>query len=124
MSATFVHTSATEARRPVSAHAPLTEWYEAVRAQTEHLCEPLQTEDYIVSSMPDVSPTKWHLGHTSWFFETFVLAAHDRAYRSPDPRYAFLFNSYHVQAGERHCRAQRGSATTLRTRCTRWWSWG
>ncbi|MFL5577185.1 MAG: ergothioneine biosynthesis protein EgtB [Gemmatimonadaceae bacterium] len=89
----------------------LTERYEAVRAQTEHLCEPLQTEDYVVSSMPDVSPTKWHLAHTSWFFETFVLAVHDSAYRSPDPRYAFLFNSYYVQAGERHCRAQRGLVT-------------
>jgi ergothioneine biosynthesis protein EgtB len=58
--------------------------------------------------MPDVSPTKWHLAHTSWFFETFVLAAFDAAYRSPDPRYAYLFNSYYVQAGERHCRAKRG----------------
>jgi ergothioneine biosynthesis protein EgtB len=61
--------------------------------------------------MPDVSPTKWHLAHTSWFFETFVLAEHAPAYRSPDPRYAFLFNSYYVQAGERHCRAQRGLVT-------------
>jgi ergothioneine biosynthesis protein EgtB len=85
--------------------------YDAVRAQTTHLCEPLQTEDFVVSSMPDVSPTKWHLAHTSWFFETFVLAGHDAAYRSPDPRYAFLFNSYYVQAGERHCRAQRGLVT-------------
>ena len=85
--------------------------YDEVRAQTVRLCEPLQTEDFVVSSMPDVSPTKWHLAHTSWFFETFVLAAHDRAYRSPDPRYAFLFNSYYVQAGERHCRAQRGLVT-------------
>jgi ergothioneine biosynthesis protein EgtB len=61
--------------------------------------------------MPDVSPTKWHLAHTSWFFETFVLAQHAPSYRSPDDRYAFLFNSYYVQAGERHCRAQRGLAT-------------
>jgi ergothioneine biosynthesis protein EgtB len=61
--------------------------------------------------MPDVSPTKWHLAHTSWFFETFVLATHDASYRSPDERYAFLFNSYYVQAGERHCRAQRGLVT-------------
>ena len=61
--------------------------------------------------MPDVSPTKWHLAHTSWFFETFVLAPHEPAYRSPDPRYAYLFNSYYVQAGERHCRAQRGLVT-------------
>jgi ergothioneine biosynthesis protein EgtB len=82
-----------------------------VRSRTEWLCEPLETEDYVVSSMPDVSPTKWHLAHTTWFFETFILASHDSQYRSPDPRYAYLFNSYYVQAGERHCRAKRGLAT-------------
>jgi ergothioneine biosynthesis protein EgtB len=85
--------------------------YATVRGQTVHLCEPLETEDYVVSSMADVSPTKWHLAHTSWFFETFVLAAHDDRYNSPDARYAFLFNSYYIQAGERHCRAQRGLVT-------------
>ena len=89
----------------------LGERYETVRAQTQSLCEPLETEDYVVSSMPDVSPTKWHLAHTSWFFETFVLAAFDSSYVSPNPRYSFLFNSYYVQAGERHCRAQRGLVT-------------
>jgi hypothetical protein len=85
--------------------------YDAVRAQTEALCEPLAVEDYVVSSMPDASPTKWHLAHTSWFFETFVLGPHDAGYVPLDPRYAFLFNSYYVQAGERHCRAQRGLVT-------------
>lgn len=85
--------------------------YRAVRARTEQLCEPLEVEDYVVSSMPDVSPTKWHLAHTSWFFETFVLAEYDADYRTPDPRYAYLFNSYYVQAGERHCRARRGLVT-------------
>ena len=85
--------------------------YDAVRSATERLCAPLQTEDFVVSSMADVSPTKWHLAHSSWFFETFILATHDAAYRSPDARYAFLFNSYYVQAGERHCRAQRGLVT-------------
>ncbi len=82
-----------------------------VRAQTEFLCAPLQTEDYVVSTMADVSPTKWHLAHTSWFFETFVLAPFDPSYDTPNPKYAFLFNSYYVQAGERHCRAQRGLVT-------------
>ena len=82
-----------------------------VRAQTESLCAPLQTEDYVVSTMADVSPTKWHLAHTSWFFETFVLAQFDPTYVTPNPKYAFLFNSYYVQAGERHCRAQRGLVT-------------
>jgi hypothetical protein len=56
-----------------------------VRAQTEALCAPLETEDYVVSSMPDVSPTKWHLAHTSWFFETFVLAPHDAGLRAARP---------------------------------------
>jgi ergothioneine biosynthesis protein EgtB len=89
----------------------LLEQYTAVRRQTEALSAPLETEDYVVSSMPDVSPTKWHLAHTSWFFETFVLAAFDARYVTPNPKYAFLFNSYYVQAGERHCRAQRGLVT-------------
>jgi ergothioneine biosynthesis protein EgtB len=69
------------------------------------------TEDFVVSSMPDVSPTKWHLAHTSWFFETFVLAPNEPSYEALNPAYAFLFNSYYVQAGERHCRAQRGLLT-------------
>ncbi|HEX7020962.1 MAG TPA: ergothioneine biosynthesis protein EgtB [Gemmatimonadaceae bacterium] len=103
--------NATLERTNERATVSLAERYAAVRAQTEALCDPLETEDYVVSSMPDVSPTKWHLAHTSWFFETFVLADHDAAYRSPHPRYAFLFNSYYVQAGERHCRAKRGLAT-------------
>ncbi|MEO7359318.1 MAG: ergothioneine biosynthesis protein EgtB [Gemmatimonadaceae bacterium] len=87
------------------------ERYSEVRAATERLCVPLHTEDYVVSSMPDVSPTKWHLAHTSWFFETFVLAPFHRGYQALNPKYAFLFNSYYVQAGERHCRAQRGLVT-------------
>jgi ergothioneine biosynthesis protein EgtB len=85
--------------------------YVAVRTRTERLCDSLETEDYVVSSMPDVSPTKWHLAHTTWFFETFVLTPHAPSYAALDPRYAFLFNSYYVQAGERHCRAQRGLVT-------------
>ncbi len=96
---------------PVTKSGTLAAAYLAVRSWTEQLCEPLEVEDYVVSSMPDVSPTKWHLAHTSWFFETFVLAHYDREYRSPDPRYAYLFNSYYVQAGERHCRARRGLVT-------------
>ncbi len=95
----------------LDAAEPLAQRYLAVRRQTERLCEPLETEDFVVSSMPDVSPTKWHLAHTSWFFETFVLAPFDAAYVALNPRYAFLFNSYYVQAGERHCRAQRGLVT-------------
>lgn len=85
--------------------------YSAVRAQTEALTSTLATEDFVVSSMADVSPSKWHLAHTSWFFETFVLVPHLPGYVRLDERYAFLFNSYYVQAGERHCRAQRGLVT-------------
>jgi len=82
--------------------------YRRVRAFTESLCEGLAPEDCVVQSMPDVSPTKWHLAHTSWFFEAFVLGPHLSAYQPLDPVYHFLFNSYYVQAGERHCRSQRG----------------
>ncbi|MFQ5690628.1 MAG: ergothioneine biosynthesis protein EgtB [Gemmatimonadota bacterium] len=84
------------------------ERYHRVRRFTETLCEPLSTEDFVVQTMRDVSPTKWHLAHVSWFFETFILAPHAPAYEPLDPRYAYLFNSYYVQAGERHCRDQRG----------------
>jgi ergothioneine biosynthesis protein EgtB len=90
---------------------PLRDQYRAVRAWTESLCAPLATEDYVVRSMNDVSPAKWHLAHTSWFFETFVLGPYLAGYEPRDSRYAYLFNSYYVQAGERHCRAQRGLAT-------------
>jgi ergothioneine biosynthesis protein EgtB len=86
----------------------LADRYGSVRALTEALCAPLVTEDYVVQSMDDVSPTKWHLAHTTWFFETFVLRPHAHGYREYDAAYPFLFNSYYLQAGERHCRAQRG----------------
>ncbi len=90
----------------VSAH--LGARFAQVRAFTEHLCRDLATEDFVVQSSPDVSPTKWHLAHTTWFWETFVLTPYAQGYRLHDERYPFLFNSYYVQAGERHCRAQRG----------------
>src|ERR1043166_4143421 len=94
-----------------AARVSLAERYRSVRCQTQALCAPLETEDFVVSTMSDVSPTKWHLAHTSWFFETFVLSPFTPGYASPNPKYAFLFNSYYVQAGERHCRAQRGLVT-------------
>jgi ergothioneine biosynthesis protein EgtB len=86
----------------------LAESYAAVRSFTERLCEGLAVEDYVVQSMPDVSPTKWHLAHTSWFFEQFVLVPHLAGYAPLNSTYLYLFNSYYVHAGERHCRAQRG----------------
>jgi ergothioneine biosynthesis protein EgtB len=82
--------------------------YRDVRAATEALAAPLTAEDCQVQSMPDVSPTKWHLAHVSWFFETFLLVPHLRDYRPFDPAYAVLFNSYYVTVGDRHPRPQRG----------------
>ena len=87
---------------------PLAEQFRTVRAFTESLTETLTTEDFVVQSMEDISPTKWHLAHTTWFWETFVLSAFADGYALYDEAYPFLFNSYYVQAGERHCRAQRG----------------
>jgi ergothioneine biosynthesis protein EgtB len=82
--------------------------YHQVRQFTDRLCQPLMTEDYVIQAMPDVSPPKWHLAHTSWFFENFILAEASSDYRSPHTSYAYLFNSYYVAAGERHSRPKRG----------------
>ncbi|WP_339952261.1 ergothioneine biosynthesis protein EgtB [uncultured Albimonas sp.] len=79
-----------------------------VRATTDALAAPLRPEDMMLQSMPEASPAKWHLAHTTWFFEEFVLRPHAPGYRSPDDRFAFLFNSYYVQAGPRHARDKRG----------------
>ncbi|MGH7866223.1 MAG: ergothioneine biosynthesis protein EgtB, partial [Candidatus Dormibacteraceae bacterium] len=79
-----------------------------MRQLTNLLCQPLVTEDYVIQAMPDVSPPKWHLAHTSWFFETFILAVASPDYRSPHASYAYLFNSYYMTVGERHCRPKRG----------------
>jgi ergothioneine biosynthesis protein EgtB len=88
--------------------ATLASRYREVRARTEQLCEPLAIEDYGVQSMPDASPTKWHLAHTSWFFETFVLRRTLSAYRPFHPQYEMLFNSYYNAVGEQYPRPQRG----------------
>ena len=88
--------------------AGLLDRYQKVRSFTEKLCEPLATEDYVVQTITDVSPTKWHLAHTSWFFETFLLKEYLDGYEPVNETYAYLFNSYYVQAGPRHCRDQRG----------------
>jgi ergothioneine biosynthesis protein EgtB len=89
-------------------HASLLERYRAVRARSEELAAPLSAEDQAIQSMPDASPTKWHLAHTSWFFETFVLEAQVAGYRTFDPAYRVLFNSYYQSVGEQYARAQRG----------------
>ena len=98
--------------RPVPAHgSDRVEHFLAVRKLTEQLAAPLSAEDQTVQSMPDASPTKWHLAHTTWFFETFVLRPHARDYRVFDPAYEYLFNSYYEAVGPRHPRPQRGMIT-------------
>jgi ergothioneine biosynthesis protein EgtB len=82
--------------------------YKRIRKFSEKLCEPLETEDFVIQSMPDMSPTKWHLAHTSWFFETFVLKEVNKNYKSINEEFAYLFNSYYVQAGPRFFRHHRG----------------
>ncbi|MCO6437550.1 MAG: ergothioneine biosynthesis protein EgtB [Phycisphaerae bacterium] len=82
--------------------------FKSIRETTERICEPLAIEDYVVQTMPDVSPTKWHLGHTSWFFETLILKVHDAAYRPLDDTYAYIFNSYYNSLGEQFPRPCRG----------------
>ncbi|MEM9554456.1 MAG: ergothioneine biosynthesis protein EgtB [Acidobacteriota bacterium] len=91
-----------------SERSELARRYAAVRGQTEALCAPLEIEDYVVQSMPDASPAKWHLAHTSWFFETLVLKPGLEGYETLDPSYAYLFNSYYNSLGEQFTRADRG----------------
>ena len=98
--------------RPVPAHdSDRVEHFLAVRKLTEQLAAPLSAEDQTVQSMPDASPTKWHLAHTTWFFETFVLRPYAQSYRAFDPTYEYLFNSYYEAVGPRHPRPQRGMIT-------------
>jgi ergothioneine biosynthesis protein EgtB len=86
----------------------LAERYAATRRATERLCAPLSVEDCQVQSMADASPAKWHLAHTSWFFETFVLEAAGSGYQPFNPQFRVLFNSYYHTVGEQHPRPQRG----------------
>lgn len=85
--------------------------FQAVRARSLALAEPLSAEDQCIQSMPDASPTKWHLAHTTWFFETVLLQPHAAGYRVFDARFAYLFNSYYEALGPRHPRPHRGLLT-------------
>ncbi|NNK97852.1 MAG: ergothioneine biosynthesis protein EgtB [Xanthomonadales bacterium] len=89
----------------------LRESYVTIRARTLELCEPLKTEDYIPQPVDFVSPAKWHIAHTAWFFEEFVLSRYVDDYQRFDPDFAFLFNSYYNTVGERTLRADRGNLT-------------
>jgi ergothioneine biosynthesis protein EgtB len=82
--------------------------FRAVRGQTEALCGPLEPEDYVLQPMADASPAKWHLAHTTWFFETFILKAAIPSYRPRQPEYDYLFNSYYNSIGDRIARDRRG----------------
>ena len=86
----------------------LLDYFTEVRSRTEELCAPLETEDFVIQSMDDVSPPKWHLGHTSWFFETFLLARYIRDYKPYQKLYGYLFNSYYETIGDRWARDNRG----------------
>ncbi len=96
---------------PVLTRRQLLDRYRGVRSWTGKLAGPLEVEDYVVQSMEDASPVRWHLAHTTWFFETFVMPAAWSDYRSSHPQYSYLFNSYYVQAGERYPRPRRGLVT-------------
>lgn len=99
--------TATAVTTPVS----LAKCYQSVRNYTEELAAPLSGEDQVVQSMPDVSPTKWHRAHVTWFFETFLLLPNLAGYEPVDPNYGYLFNSYYESIGGRHPRPDRGLIT-------------
>lgn len=87
----------------------LSEKYKTIRTYTEEICKPLQTEDYVVQPVVDVSPPKWHIGHVTWFFETFILKPYFENYKEFDPKYNFVFNSYYETVGARVIRTDRGN---------------
>ena len=82
--------------------------YNRVRGASESICAPLETEDYVIQTMEDMSPPKWHLAHTTWFFETFLLKPNLSGYEEFHPRFNYLFNSYYEAVGKRHPRPKRG----------------
>ena len=85
------------------------EQYRIIREASEAICRPLQKEDYVVQPVADVSPPKWHLGHTTWFWETFVLLKYVQGYQPYNPDYNFVFNSYYETIGARVIRTDRGN---------------
>lgn len=95
------------ARREIGETAGLAARYREVRAATEKLCEPLAIEDYVPQPVVDVSPTRWNIAHTTWFFEEMVLTRFASGYRVFDPNFSFLFNSYYNTVGERTPRTER-----------------
>src|SRR5947209_16255578 len=105
---TSVFDTAVQEEARVQSRAAEQERFAAIRRDSEDLAANLSPEDQAIQSMPDVSPTKWHLAHVSWFFETFILRPFAPAYRMFDPDFAYLFNSYYEAVGPRHPRPKRG----------------
>ena len=99
----------TTVSRPVRGLETDLERYRGVREWTEHIREPLEVEDYVIQTMPDVSPIKWHLAHTTWFFETFLLRPFLAGYQTSQPKFEYLFNSYYNSLGEQFSRPDRGT---------------
>jgi ergothioneine biosynthesis protein EgtB len=97
--------------RPVDPHASLAQRYMQVRARSPAIAEPLSVEDCCAQSMPDASPIKWHMAHTSWFFETFILERFEPGFHPFHPQFRMLFNSYYNGVGDKHARPQRGLLT-------------
>ena len=83
--------------------------YLTVRQRTESICAPLEKEDYVIQPIEDVSPPKWHLGHTTWFFEQFILVPFAPNYQVYNADYSYIFNSYYITVGERILRTDRGN---------------
>src|ERR1700761_2306918 len=92
-----------------TAQLNIAERYLQVRKRTEHICSPLQIEDYVVQPVADVSPPKWHIGHTTWFFETFILKPYFMGYQEYNPEFNYVFNSYYETVGNRVIRTDRGN---------------
>ena len=89
----------------------LLEKYEEVRNRTVELCKPLTKEDYVPQAVEYASPPKWHLAHTTWFFEEMVLKRHVSDYKECNAQYSYLFNSYYNSVGDRTLRSHRGNIT-------------
>ncbi len=87
----------------------ISDLFSSTRRKSESICSPLETEDYVVQPIADVSPPKWHLGHTTWFFEEFVLKEYQEDYQLFDENSAYVFNSYYESVGEKVIRTNRGN---------------
>ena len=111
MDATTVKRTAPDSATDRHSREHLIERFKAIRDFSHQLTEPLEIEDFVVQAMENTSPTKWHLAHVSWFYETFLLDKVYDNYESLHPQYAYIFNSYYLQTGEPHTRSKRGLLT-------------